>query len=90
MGNENKRIKQVIADAKEMTSNNAHGYARQLFAELAGHKNEGLLRTLNEIQVEVGHMTPGMQTLRAKLFSPVFESLETQFPDYIEEIKKAL
>jgi hypothetical protein len=35
-------------------------------------------------------MPPALITLRDKLFAPVLESLEIQFPDYIEEIKKAL
>jgi hypothetical protein len=90
MGNENKTIKQIIAEVKEMTADNAHGHARELLAELAGHKNKGLLKVVNLAQIEIGHMPPALITLRDKLFAPVMESLEIQFPDYIEEIKKAL
>jgi hypothetical protein len=83
-------IKQIIKGAKELTTDNLHGQARELFASMAGHKNETLLRKLNLVQDEVGHTTETMSKTRERLFAQVMDSLEIQFPDYIEAIKKAL
>jgi hypothetical protein len=85
-----KTIAEIINEVKELTANNEHGKARVLLAELAGHKNKGLLRVVNEAHAEIGHMPHALMTLRAKLFAPVVESLEIQFPDYIKAISKAL
>ncbi len=85
-----KTITEIIEEVKELTAANDHGEARVLLAKLAGHKNKGLLRVVNEAQIQIGYMPEALQTLRAKLFAPVYESLEIQFPNYIEDIKKAL
>jgi hypothetical protein len=86
----NKTIPQIIKEVRELTQDNAHGEARVLLAELAGHKNKSLLECVNNTQIEIGYMPEPLQTLRAKLFVPVWEALEICYPDYIEEIKKAL
>ncbi len=83
-------ITETIKEVEELTANNSHGAARVVLAELAGHKNKGLLEVVNKAHAEIGHMPSALLTLRAKIFAPVLEQLEIIFPDYIEAIKKAL
>jgi hypothetical protein len=90
MGNENKTVNQIIAEAKEATQENAHTEARILLSELAGHKNTEFLKNVLELHLERGDMSDSLRRLRDSLFTPVMRQLEIIYPDYIKAIKAAL
>ncbi len=85
-----KTIPQIIEEVRELTELNDHSKARELLAKLAGHRNEEALRYVKELHFELGYAPLSLLNLRRELFEPVIEKLEICYPDYIEEIRRAL